>query len=72
MTEHIEKIRVLVESFDEETKNVMDRLTTIKHLKKGELLLQENEVCRKSYFMVNGIARKFLFWTIKKLQQNSF
>ena len=72
MTEHIERIQTLVESFDEETTNVMDQLTTIKHLKKGELLLQENEICRKSYFMVNGIARKFLFWIIKRLQRNSF
>ncbi|MCT3924186.1 Crp/Fnr family transcriptional regulator [Elizabethkingia anophelis] len=72
MTEHIEKIRVLVESFDEETKNVMDRLMTIKHLKKGELLLQENEVCRKSYFMVNGIARKFFILDNKEVTTEFF
>lgn len=51
MTEHIEKIRLLVESFDEETTNVMDRLTTIKHLKK------ESFCCRRMKF-----AGKVILW----------
>ncbi|WP_454060387.1 Crp/Fnr family transcriptional regulator [Elizabethkingia ursingii] len=72
MTEHIERIQTLVESFDEETTNVMDQLTTIKHLKKGELLLQENEICRKSYFVVKGIARKFFILDNKEITTEFF
>lgn len=35
-------------------------------------MLQENEVCRKSYFMVNGIARKFFILDNKEVTTEFF
>lgn len=66
MKEHVEKIRVLIENFDEETLRTLDSITTVLDLKKGELLLQQGEVCRKSYQLVSGVARKFFISEKKK------
>ncbi|MDE5490963.1 Crp/Fnr family transcriptional regulator [Elizabethkingia meningoseptica] len=72
MKEHVEKIRVLIENFDEETLRTLDSITTVLDLKKGELLLQQGEVCRKSYQLVSGVARKFFISEKKEITTEFF
>ena len=37
----------------------VERISKEEHYKKGELLLRQDEVCRKSYLIKSGIARKY-------------
>jgi CRP-like cAMP-binding protein len=39
----------------------LDALITFRKLKKGELLLKENQVCNEIYFIKNGILRSYFF-----------
>jgi len=39
----------------------LDDLISIKKLKKGEILLNENEVCNEIYFIKSGILRSYFF-----------
>lgn len=41
--------------------NQLDDLITFRKLKKGELLLQENQVCNDIYFIKKGILRSYFF-----------
>jgi CRP-like cAMP-binding protein len=65
MTSHLQKINQLMQSFDKDTKDCFDKISSVKTLKKGELLLQAGEICRKSFYITNGIARKF-YWNESK------
>jgi len=39
----------------------LDALITVRKLKKGELLLMENQVCNEIYFIKKGILRSYFF-----------
>ena len=39
----------------------LDNLITIKNLKKGEFLLEENQICNEIVFIKNGILRSYFF-----------
>ncbi|MDE5490960.1 Crp/Fnr family transcriptional regulator [Elizabethkingia meningoseptica] len=67
MTEYFERVKAHLESFDEETQKLLAELKTIRHLKKGDLLLKQNEICRKSHIMVSGVARKFFILDHKEV-----
>src|SRR6187402_632457 len=41
--------------------NQLDDLITLKKLKKGELLLTENQVCNEIVFIKKGILRSYFF-----------
>ncbi|MEM8965789.1 MAG: cyclic nucleotide-binding domain-containing protein, partial [Bacteroidota bacterium] len=59
MLQHFSKIEQLIHSFDRPTKKVLDEIAVVKHFKKGDILLAEGEVCRKSFHLIRGIARKY-------------
>lgn len=72
MTEHIEKIKALTSRFDKDTLEVLDEITTIKQLKKGEILLHQGEICRNSNLIVSGVARKFTYSEKKEVTTEFF
>ncbi|SDI30569.1 Crp/Fnr family transcriptional regulator [Chryseobacterium jejuense] len=72
MTEHIEKIQALISRFDKETLEALDRITITEKLKKGDILLNQGEVCRKSHLILDGVARKFTYADKKELTTEFF
>ncbi|MGU3374826.1 Crp/Fnr family transcriptional regulator [Chryseobacterium sp. M5A1_1a] len=72
MTEHIEKINALISRFDKATLEALESITTIEQFKKGEILLQQGEICRKSRLIINGAARKFLYSDKKEITTEFF
>lgn len=72
MTEHIEKIQALVSRFSKETIDALDKITTVRQVRKGEILLQQNEICRKSFLIIKGVARKFFFSDKKEITTEFF
>lgn len=72
MTEHIEKIQTLISKFSKETTDVLDSITTTQQFKKGDILLHQHEICRKSYLILDGVARKFFFSDKKEMTTEFF
>jgi len=59
MIEHIKRIEKLIASFDNVTIDLLNKIEVIKHFRKGDILLREGNICKKSYHIVSGIARKY-------------
>ncbi|WP_052308900.1 Crp/Fnr family transcriptional regulator [Runella slithyformis] len=59
MTSYIDNINRCITSLDEETLIELQRISSEKTYKKGELLLRQSEICGKSYLLTSGIARKY-------------
>lgn len=72
MTEHIEKIQALISRFDKETLKILQEITVTEQLKKGDILLQQGEICRKSSLIVDGVARKFIYTDKKEVTSEFF
>lgn len=72
MTEHIEKIQSLISRFDKETLEILEEITVTEQLKKGDILLQQGEICRKSSLIVDGVARKFIYTDKKEVTSEFF
>ncbi|RXM53242.1 MULTISPECIES: Crp/Fnr family transcriptional regulator [unclassified Chryseobacterium] len=72
MTEHIEKIQSLISRFDKETLKILEEITVTEQLKKGDILLQQGEICRKSSLIVDGVARKFIYTDKKEVTSEFF
>lgn len=50
-----------IQDFSKEELDLLDDLITFRTLKKGELLLTENQVCNEIVFIESGILRSFFF-----------
>lgn len=50
-----------IQQFSSEELDLLDDLITFRTLKKGELLLTENQVCNEIVFIKKGILRSFFF-----------
>ena len=50
-----------IQVLPQEELDQLDDLISIKKLKKGEILLNENEVCNEIYFIISGILRSYFF-----------
>ncbi|WP_289661421.1 Crp/Fnr family transcriptional regulator [Flavobacterium panacagri] len=50
-----------IQNFSNEELDLLDDLITFRTLKKGELLLSENQVCNEIVFIKKGILRSFFF-----------
>ena len=72
MVKHFEKIDQLVASFDKSTQAFLKKIETVKRFKKGEVLLSEGMVCRRSFHIVSGIARKYYLKDGKELTTEFF
>lgn len=59
MTSYIDKINCYIKALDNDTSTVLQSISSVKKYKKGDLLLRQNEICRKSYLLISGIARKY-------------
>jgi CRP-like cAMP-binding protein len=59
MASYIDKINNYIKAFDEETLAALQSISYHKKYKKGDLLLRQNEICRKSYLLMSGNARKY-------------
>jgi CRP-like cAMP-binding protein len=59
MIAYIDKIKNYIKALDNETLAALQSISSEKSYKKGDLLLRQNEICRKSYLLINGIARKY-------------
>jgi CRP-like cAMP-binding protein len=59
MKSYIDKINNYVNNLDSESLTALQSISSHKRYKKGVLLLQQNEICEKSYLLIEGIARKY-------------
>ncbi|MDH4472768.1 MAG: Crp/Fnr family transcriptional regulator [Fluviicola sp.] len=59
MTLYIDKINNYIKALDTETLMALEGISSDKKYKKGDLLLQQNEICGKSFLLIDGIARKY-------------
>lgn len=60
MNAYLNKITSFIQRLDNETLSALNAISETKVYKKGDFLLQQDEVCRYSFTIQNGIARKFL------------
>jgi CRP-like cAMP-binding protein len=59
MHSHLENIDKFINQLDSKTLKMLESISDIKTYKKGEYLLQQDQICKNSYFIEKGIARKF-------------
>jgi CRP-like cAMP-binding protein len=59
MKEYLAKIEKYLHALDEKAKTALEEVTSTKEYKKGSYLLQEGDVCKNSFLIQQGIARKF-------------
>jgi len=59
MKSYLSKIDRYIQSLDQATLAVLQSISSQKAYKKGDLLLRQDEICRKSYVLISGIARKY-------------
>lgn len=59
MRDHFRKIEQLISSFDRATRNHLSTIEDTRRFKKGEILVSAGSVCRKSFHITRGIARKY-------------
>ncbi|MFN6379522.1 MAG: hypothetical protein ACK4WD_09610 [Flavobacteriales bacterium] len=53
------KIDDYIKSFDDDTLGLLRGISVEKNYKKGDLLLGQNDVCRRSFLIMSGAARKY-------------
>ncbi|MCU0417672.1 MAG: Crp/Fnr family transcriptional regulator [Cytophagaceae bacterium] len=59
MISYLDKIHSFIESLDHETLSALQNISIEKSYPKGYFLLKQNEICDKSYWIKNGVARKY-------------
>lgn len=59
MKGYLDKINAFIKSLDSESLAALQSISLEKEFKKGHLLLRQNEICRNSYLLMSGIARKY-------------
>jgi CRP-like cAMP-binding protein len=67
MKSYINKINNYINALDNETLTALQSISSEKKYKKGELLLRQNEICGKSYLLIDGIARKYYLNDCKEI-----
>ena len=56
---HIDKIKKLIDNFDDATLKALTEVSYSKTFSKGDYLLKADSICSKSYWVEHGILRKF-------------
>jgi CRP-like cAMP-binding protein len=59
MNSHLGKISDFITRLDPETLTALNAVSVEKKFKKGDFLLRQDEICKKSYWIEKGIARKY-------------
>jgi CRP-like cAMP-binding protein len=67
MHPYLQKINEFISKLDAETLSALASISIEKELKKGDYLLREDEVCRKSCLIEKGIARKYYLHNGKEI-----
>jgi CRP-like cAMP-binding protein len=69
---YLDKINSFIEQLDKEALTTLETISTRKTFKKGEFLLRQDEVCRFSYVIEKGIARKYYLSDGKEITTELF
>ncbi|MBB4119005.1 CRP-like cAMP-binding protein [Mesonia hippocampi] len=59
MKSQLQKINEFINNLGREEYSILEKISTTKTYKKGEVLLHQNETCRFTYSVEKGILRKF-------------
>ena len=59
MISYLNKINEFVNSLDTESGRALNAISVNKTYKKGAFLLQQDQICRKSFFIEKGVGRKY-------------
>jgi CRP-like cAMP-binding protein len=59
MNPHLDKINDYITSLDTETLTALNAISVEKICKKGDFLLRQDQICKKSYWIEKGVARKY-------------
>jgi CRP-like cAMP-binding protein len=59
MNLHLDKINDFIARLDTETLTALNAISVEKIFKKGDFILRQDEICKKSYWIEKGVARKY-------------
>jgi CRP-like cAMP-binding protein len=59
MKSYPKKIYNFIDNLDAETLLALQSITTEKQIKKGDYLLRQDEICKKSFWIEKSVARKY-------------
>ena len=59
MTSYLNKINEFINSLDTQSVQALNDISENRTFKKGRLLLRQDQICRQSYLIKSGIARKY-------------
>lgn len=59
MYSYLKKIDSFVSALDVETLSALNSAKSLKEFRKGEFLLRQDEICRNSFYVKSGLARKY-------------
>lgn len=59
MQVHIDKIKKIIDAFDDATLKALNEIGYSKTYSKGDYLLKADSICTKSYWVEHGILRKY-------------
>jgi CRP-like cAMP-binding protein len=59
MNPHLDKINDFITRLDAESLTALNAISVEKIFKKGDFLLRQDQVCKKSYWIEKGVARKY-------------
>lgn len=72
MKEYLSKIEKHISSLETKAKDALASIISVKEFKKGDYLLKQDEVCKSSYHILNGVARKFYLSEGKEITTELF
>ena len=59
MTSYLNNINDFINSLDTQSVQALNDISENRTFKKGSLLLRQDQICRQSYIITSGIARKY-------------
>lgn len=72
MKDYLVQIVKYINALEQEAKQALQDITFVKEFKKGTFLLQQGEVCRSSFSIQKGLARKFYLNNEKEITTELF
>ncbi len=72
MKAYLEKINAFIAHLDTATLAALENVTVEKQFRKGDYLLQQDEICRYSFLIIKGVARKFYLQNGKEITTELF
>lgn len=72
MQHYIDKIKKLIENFDDATLKALTEISYAKTFSKGDYLLKAESICNKSYWVESGILRKYYVHNDKEISTEFF